>query len=130
MEKRSAAVQLDWRGRHDPDGALRVALLGDIDIGVAEELLSRLRQLRRSRTRTRLDLSQLRFVDFSGLRVILRALSEARRVGWELEVDRRVSPNAQRIIDYAGVAAVIWPGEPRSAGVPVRTARAGDPRRP
>jgi hypothetical protein len=43
--------------RDDPDGALRVTLIGDIDIAVADQLTARLRQLQRSERRVRLDLS-------------------------------------------------------------------------
>jgi anti-anti-sigma factor len=109
MENRDVRVRLEYRHLVDPDGARRLTLLGEVDIAVAGELARLLGQLESSRTRTRLDLSELRFIDACGLDAILAALRNARRTRWELEVDRRVSRSVARIIDFAGVAALVWP---------------------
>jgi anti-anti-sigma factor len=95
--------------RHDADGALRVTLLGELDIAVADGLRVRLDQLRWSEPHVRLDLSELDFIDCCGINSILRALAEARRDHWELEVDRLVSPGVNRITSLDDVAAALWP---------------------
>lgn len=99
------------RQRDDPDGTLRVTLMGEIDIAVTDLLTARLGQLKRSERRVRLDLSQPRFIDCSGVGAIMAALTDARRAGWQLDVDRRVSPSVARIIGLAGIAADLWPAE-------------------
>ena len=106
---------LEIRERDDPDGALRVTLLGEIDIAVVDDLATRLSLLRRFQRRVRLDLSELRFIDCGGVNAILRALAEARGVGWELEVDRIVSPCVERIALLAGAASALWPAEATTA---------------
>jgi anti-anti-sigma factor len=104
--------------RYDPDGALRVILVGEIDIAVVDRLTTRLEQLNRSARRVRLDLSQPRFIDCRGIGAIIDAVTEARRAGYELEVARRVSPSVARIIALTGVAANLWPAE--AAADPLR----------
>jgi anti-anti-sigma factor len=115
MENSSGDLRFECRERIELDGARRLTLLGEVDIAVAGELARRLRRLERSGTRTRLDLSELRFIDLCGLDEILAALGRARRTGWELEVDRHVSRSVERIVAYAGVEAVMWPrGDPQA----------------
>jgi anti-anti-sigma regulatory factor len=46
--------------RHDADGALRVTLLGELDLAVADGLRAQLDRLRRSERHVRLDLSELK----------------------------------------------------------------------
>ena len=102
-------LRFECRERTDPDGVRRVTLLGEVDIAVADALARRLRGLERSGGRTRLDLSELQFIDLCGLDAILAALRSARSAGWQLEVDRRVSRSVERIVSYTGVEAIIWP---------------------
>jgi anti-sigma B factor antagonist len=99
----------------DADGALRLALSGELDFSVVDRLSARLEDLRRSRRRVRLDLSELAFIDCSGVGVILGALADARRDGWALEVDRRVSPTAERVIALADLESALWPATERRA---------------
>jgi anti-anti-sigma factor len=109
MKNRVRRVRLEYRLRTDPDGAQRLTLLGEVDIAVADQLARQLERLERLRTHAVLDLSELRFIDLCGLDAILAALRKARRTGWELEVDPRVSRSVERIIDFAGVSAIVWP---------------------
>jgi anti-anti-sigma factor len=95
--------------RDDPDGALRVTLIGEIDTVAADQLTARLKQLTHPDRPVRLDLSQPGFMDCSGVGAIINILTDARRAGWELDVDRRVSPSVAWIIALAGVASVLWP---------------------
>lgn len=109
MENEAGELRLECRHSIDPDGARRLTLLGEVDIAVAHELKVRLGSLMRSGAAARLDLSELRFIDLCGLDAILCALRRARRTGYELEVEPRVSRTVERIIAYAGVAAIVWP---------------------
>lgn len=97
--------------RHDADGALRVALSGELDLAVSNCLRLGLRELGRGTRPVRLDLSALDFIDCSGVGAIVGALAEARRGRWELEVDRAVSPIVERVITLTGVATDLWPVE-------------------
>jgi anti-sigma B factor antagonist len=98
--------------RQDADGALRLTLIGEMDLAVSDRLQARLDQLRPSRRRVRLDLSQLEFIDCTGIRVILNALAQSRRDARELEVSRTVSPSVERVISLADVAPDLWPERP------------------
>ena len=103
------------RDSEDADGALRLALSGELDLSVVDRLGARLEDLRGSRRRARLDLSELAFIDCSGVGVILGALADSRRDGWALEVDRRVSPTAERVIALAELESALWPAKERRA---------------
>ncbi|MGZ4296257.1 MAG: STAS domain-containing protein [Solirubrobacteraceae bacterium] len=107
----------------DADGALRLALTGELDLSVTERLSTRLAELRRARQRVRLDLSALEFIDCSGKRAILVALAAARDDGWALEVDRHVSAIAERVIALADLESALWPAGDE-AGPASRTAAA------
>jgi anti-anti-sigma factor len=99
----------DIRQRDDADGTLRVTLVGELDIAVADRLTDQLGRLRHSRRPVRLDLSELEFIDCRGIGGILTVLADARRERWDFEVDRRVSPGVRRITDVADVASALWP---------------------
>jgi anti-sigma B factor antagonist len=93
----------------DDDGAARVTLVGELDIAVADGVEQRLRRLREAGSRVRLDLSQLDFIDSSGVRAIVLGLKHARQGGHELEVDRQISPTVRRMIEIMGIAPQLWP---------------------
>jgi anti-sigma B factor antagonist len=94
-----------------PDGVVRLAVIGELDLPVADALSVRLSELKRSGERVRLDLSRLRFIDSSGIRVVLIAVSDARRDGWELEVGRELTGQVRRVIKTLGVASALWPAQ-------------------
>jgi anti-anti-sigma factor len=115
----------DARERLDDDGTLHLTLLGDLDFSVAEQLSSRLEELKSADRPVRLDLSQLAFIDSSGLQALLLALTNARWIGWQLEVAPELSPSVERAAQIVGIAQVLWPEErpdPRSDAT-----QAGDP---
>ncbi|MBV8431407.1 MAG: STAS domain-containing protein [Solirubrobacterales bacterium] len=95
--------------RNDEDGAVLLILSGELDIAVAELLTRRIHELATARQVIRLDLSQLEFVDSTGLRALIGAVMESERDGFELEIDTEVSGQVQRLIDLAGVADKLWP---------------------
>ena len=98
------------REREDPDGVLRLVFVGEFDLAVAEQVRRRLGELERARAPVRVDLSQLRFMDSTGVQILLAAVS-ARQAGWPLEVDPNVSPPVASVIDLAGVRTHIWPAQ-------------------
>ena len=59
-----------------------------------------------------LDLSELEFIDSSGVRAIVLGLKHARQGGHELEVDERISPTVARMIEIMGIASQLWPRDP------------------
>lgn len=91
------------------DGVVWLALFGELDLSVSDELRHRLGELRRGGLDVRLDLSQLEFIDSSGLRELIVAVSESRRDGWRLEVGTDVQSTVRRVIDLVGVGSYIWP---------------------
>jgi anti-anti-sigma factor len=72
----------------------------------------RFRQLRDDDRSVRLDLSQLEFIDSSGVRVIVLGLKHARQAGHQLEVDDRISSTVARMIDIMGIGSQLWPQDP------------------
>lgn len=78
-------------------GWVRLTLVGDLDVASVPLLWNRLEQLRAERASVRLDLSKLEFMDSSGLHAMIQASNDARRDGWEFEVERDVSTQVRRL---------------------------------
>jgi anti-anti-sigma factor len=94
----------------DPDGVLRIALIGELDLAVADQLSVRLEQLSGDGIPVRVDLSRLAFIDSSGIRTLLKAMQDGRRNGSRLvEVDRMIGHQVQTVVEIAGVAPILWP---------------------
>lgn len=97
--------------RFERDGSLRLMLIGELDVAVIDHLSLRLRELRKGGYPVRLDLSALQFIDSSGIQEIIREISDARRDGWELEVDGPMTDQVARTVDLVGARAFLWPEE-------------------
>ena len=93
----------------DPDGGVRLALNGELDMAAVESLNERLADLKEARANVHLDISALTFLDSSGLRALTTAVGDARRDGWQLEVGIAVSRSVRRLIDLLGAAPRLWP---------------------
>ena len=93
----------------DPDGPVRLTLVGELDHLASQDLLTRLDECRAAGQPVRLDLSRLEFIDSSGVRAILVSVRDARRDGWRLEVERQVSWQVERVLDVLGIQRVLWP---------------------
>ena len=107
-----AGPSFEIRESVDADGAARVTLIGELDIAVADGVEERLGQLRGEGRRVRLDLSQLEFIDSSGVRVLVIGLKRSRESDHELAVDRNVSGPVRRMIEIMGIASQLWPPDP------------------
>jgi anti-anti-sigma factor len=95
----------------EPDGSVRLSLLGELDYVASESLLRRIDELKQAGDPVRLDLSRLDFIDSSGVRIILLSVRDARRDGWVFEVDRRVSSQVDRVFDVLGLSPALWPND-------------------
>jgi anti-anti-sigma factor len=95
--------------RFDEDGALRLALIGELDLAVADALTHRLGELKQQHAMVRLDLADLEFIDSSGLRAVMIALVDSRQDGWKLEIADKVSAPVDKLIDLVGVRSRFWP---------------------
>jgi anti-sigma B factor antagonist len=93
----------------DSDGRVRLLLVGELDHATTEGLVQRLEQLKETGSPVRLDLSELEFIDSSGIRILLITLRDARQDDWALEVDRSVSWQVERVVNVLGVDSVLWP---------------------
>ena len=84
------------------DGAHVIRLHGELDIDAAPDLERALLRSRPAGERVVLDLSELQFMDSTGLRVLLRARAAAEEGRWEIFL-RDVPSNIQRLFDMTGV---------------------------
>ena len=88
--------------RAEPDG-LRVALSGELDLATKCELRGRLFRSRAPGDEVLLDLSQLEFIDAAGAGMLLRALADSRRHGWNLRLDPAMPAQVARVLDLVGL---------------------------
>ncbi|MFL5844860.1 MAG: STAS domain-containing protein [Solirubrobacteraceae bacterium] len=85
----------------------RIAVLGELDLSTADELREALDQEMRNGRSVILDLSQVAFVDSTGLTVILRTMQAAQEGRWNFGVAAELSPAALRTIRVAGVLPLL-----------------------
>jgi anti-anti-sigma factor len=79
----SAAGLFEMRQDYDVDGAVRLSLIGELDLTATDPLKLRLRSLREDGASVRLDLSRLEFTDSSGLRALITSAEDAHRAAVE-----------------------------------------------
>ena len=90
-------------------GQIRLQLRGDLDIAVTERLRERFGELRQESTPVLLDLSELDFIDSSGLACITEAVRNAREDGRELEVGRELREQVKRLLELVDGEQLFWP---------------------
>jgi anti-anti-sigma factor len=93
----------------DQTGRTRLGLVGELDIAGADQLQSRLEAIAQRGDAVTLDLRRLQFIDSSGLGEIIRAVSEARRDGRDLELDSTLSPQVRQLVDLLELQDILWP---------------------
>ncbi len=93
----------------EDDGTVCLALVGELDLAVADALVRRLADLRQQRRGVRVDLSRLEFIDTTGIRELMLAVSEARASRWQLEIGDELSDPVRRVIAIAGAGRHFWP---------------------
>lgn len=92
----------------DPSGDRErvIRLRGELDIQSAPDLERVLLHPRPAGQRVVLDLAELKFMDSTGLRVLLRARAAAEQGGWEINL-RNVPATIRRLFDMTGVHAAL-----------------------
>jgi anti-sigma B factor antagonist len=93
----------------DETGALRLSLLGELDLAVADDLAARLRQLQEQGLEVRLDLTQLEFIDSTGIRELMCALDSSRRDGSRLTVGSDMTRAVRRVVELVGAGSYFPP---------------------
>ena len=88
------------------DGERVIRLRGELDIESAPDLERVLLRSRPAGQRVVLDLAELKFMDSTGLRVLLRARVAAEEGRWEINL-RNVPPTIRRLFDMTGVHAAL-----------------------
>jgi stage II sporulation protein AA (anti-sigma F factor antagonist) len=83
-----------------------IRLHGELDIESAPDLERVLLRSRPACQRVVLDLADLKFMDSTGLRVLLRARAAAEEGRWEIGL-RNVPPTIRRLFDMTGVHAAL-----------------------
>ena len=100
MEQEDVTFGIDVR--EGPEGTV-VTPRGELDMATAGELRDALDAVDGPLT---LDLSALRFVDTSGLRLVLEVTDQARRAGRAFAVVPGI-PAVQRLFEVAGVTELV-----------------------
>ena len=90
----------------DLRGDRLLVLQGEMDIATAPELLAMLTRLRAYNHAVVLDLSEVTFMDSTGLTILMDAWLEAERDGWSFSI-RSASPAVRRVVALAGVERLI-----------------------
>ena len=100
------APQLELLESTGPDG-VRLSLAGELDMAGAPHLTARLEPLARTRTAVLLDLSELEFMDSSGLCVLVNHHRRAAAEGWTLRVEPQLQPAVRRLLELTGFEAAL-----------------------
>jgi anti-sigma B factor antagonist len=94
----------DFELQESPEsGWLRLTLLGELDLAAAPVLEARLGELQAEGRSVLLDLSQLDFMDSTGLAIMTRAISSSTDSGWKFVIDPALSPQVQRLFRLTAV---------------------------
>ena len=89
--------------RTEQQGCVCLKLIGELDLATAWMLEDRLKALSEDKVTVRLNLSELRFMDSTGLHLLIRAAQDSRRDGWQLEIEPEVSDPVRRLLRIVNV---------------------------
>jgi anti-anti-sigma factor len=88
---------------------LRLSLTGELDLRSAPVLEDRLDRLRALKSPVTLDLSELDFIDSTGIHLLIRTFGVARLKHWQLQIERDVSPQVMRVFKLARLEdRLVW----------------------
>lgn len=98
-----------WMEEHATEaGAVRLGLVGELDVAGADRLHERLQALAQRGNPVILDLHRLQFIDSSGLGELVRAVTNARRDGRDLQIETALSPQVRQVIDLLELRHILW----------------------
>jgi anti-anti-sigma factor len=86
---------------------VRLTLAGELDFASQPALLELLCRAIEQRAVVVLDLSQVSFIDSTGLSTLLFAHNEAHRKRRELRISPQLAPAVQRMLDLSGVSELL-----------------------
>ncbi len=109
MEQFTADAEFWMDERADGDGGVRLELVGELDMAGATRLEERLQALAAGGDPVVMDLHRLQFIDSSGLRVLVGAVTDARRDNRALVLDPTLAPQVRQIIDLLELRDLFWP---------------------
>lgn len=87
----------------DDEHTLRMMVQGELDLSTSPRLEATLERELSGPHDVLLDLSQLQFIDSSGLHVIMRAIWESRSRGDRLKLSSALSLQARRLFELVGL---------------------------
>ena len=93
----------------DETGVLCLSLVGELDLAVGDDLAVRLQQLEEQGLEVRLDLTQLEFIDSTGLRELMCAIDSSRGEGSRLTVGTELTRAVRRVVELVGVGPYFRP---------------------
>jgi anti-anti-sigma factor len=95
--------------QRDERGAVRLSLSGELDLAVADRLHSRLQKLARAHAIVVLDLSDLQFIDSTGVQLLIINFNDATHNGWQLRIDPHLTSQVRHVVELVGLAHILWP---------------------
>ena len=89
---------------HNGSSPVRLSVAGELDMSTAPALAVRLDQLQADKIDVRLDLSNVAFIDSTGIRVLVATAYHARDDSrWKFEVERTLHPHVRRALAVTNV---------------------------
>ena len=90
-----------------PDGSVLLSVSGDLDLGTVPQVRAELDRLAAEHRTVALDLSAVRFMDSTGVHLLMEATNDARRDGWTFMLTRDLSAEVARLFDLTSVRDVL-----------------------
>ena len=97
----------DIRMAPDGDGLVRVQVTGELDLTTSPELADALRREIEAGKHVVLDLSNIAFIDSTGLSTLIGALRSAESNGASLAVSPRLPSHVSRVFEITGLTSVL-----------------------
>lgn len=94
------------------NGRLRLSLSGELDLATSPVLEDRLAPLRARKSPVGLDLSNLDFIDSTGLHLLIRTVGDARIKRWQFRIEPDVGPQVMRQLRLVHLDRFIAVGQP------------------
>jgi anti-sigma B factor antagonist len=110
-----AATRLRIEPQGGAAGELTLRLQGELDLVTAGVLRREIERHRPGAGPLVLDLSEVTFVDSTGLVLLMETTRQAAEAGWTLALRRGVSPAVARLLEITRTDGLFtWVGEPGS----------------